>query len=239
PYKRRCKPCQQAGVVAAATDGKRRAGRGTWVAAPGGARRRYLRRPSTTGGRSMTHQYGSSDGQGWPGRQPAPAAADGDDLKARAQAVGEQARGQVEARLDQQRRGAAERLDRLASSVRAAAGELEQQDDAELSQYVARFAGTLGGLADSLRTRNVDELLQDLRGAARRNPGLFLAGSVAVGFGLARFARASARHPQAAPVGADAGADAMAAWALDGGSSGGYRGSLSSHGTVGNGIGMA
>lgn len=180
----------------------------------------------------MTHQYGNPPGQQPPGQLPGSGPPHGDgELKARAQQVGDQARAQAEARLDQQKQGAAERLDRLASSVRAAAGELEQQDDAQLSQYVSRFAGSLGELADSLRSKNVDELMRDLRAIARRNPGLFVAGSVAVGFGLARFARASSQHPHGQhATGWDGEADTMGAWALDGGSSGGYRGSLSSHG---------
>ena len=175
----------------------------------------------------MTQPYANS---------PGPSPGDG-DLKAKAQQVGDQAKAEAELRLSQQKQGAADRLERIAGSVRAAASELERGDDAQLSQYVSSFAGSLGQLADGLRSKNVDELVQDLRGMAQRNPGLFVAGSVAIGFGLARFARASAQrsHAQQSQQDSgrwDSGPDAIGASALDGGSSGGYRGSLSSHGTT-------
>jgi hypothetical protein len=51
-------------------------------------------------------------------------------------------------------------------------------------------------LAGGLRERDVEEFARELGALARRNPGVFLAGSVAVGFGIARFfkARAPAQH---------------------------------------------
>lgn len=50
--------------------------------------------------------------------------------------------------------------------------------------------------ADDLRGRNVDELVGDLNRMARNNPGLFIAGSIALGFGLTRFAKASGRRAE-------------------------------------------
>jgi hypothetical protein len=46
-----------------------------------------------------------------------------------------------------------------------------------------------------LRERDIDDFATELGQLARRNPGVFLAGSVALGFGIARFFKA--RSPQA------------------------------------------
>jgi hypothetical protein len=51
-------------------------------------------------------------------------------------------------------------------------------------------------LSGGLRERDVDEFARELGALARRNPGMFLAGSVALGFGVARFFKA--RSPDAA-----------------------------------------
>ncbi|GAC1503859.1 MAG: hypothetical protein NVS1B14_09480 [Vulcanimicrobiaceae bacterium] len=46
--------------------------------------------------------------------------------------------------------------------------------------------------ADSLSSRGYDGVMQDVKGLARRRPGLFLLGAAAAGFGVARLARAAA-----------------------------------------------
>jgi hypothetical protein len=51
-------------------------------------------------------------------------------------------------------------------------------------------------LAGGLRERDIDDFARELADLARRNPGVFLAGSVALGFGIARFFKA--RVPQSA-----------------------------------------
>jgi hypothetical protein len=51
-------------------------------------------------------------------------------------------------------------------------------------------------LAGGLRERDVEEFARELAALARRNPGVFLAGSVALGFGIARFFKARASHSE-------------------------------------------
>jgi hypothetical protein len=48
--------------------------------------------------------------------------------------------------------------------------------------------------ADNLRSKNLDELLTETQQLARKNPGLFFIGSVAIGLAAARFLKAS-REP--------------------------------------------
>ncbi|MFD1691409.1 hypothetical protein ACFSHR_07295 [Azotobacter chroococcum] len=77
---------------------------------------------------------------------------------------------------------------------RAAACELEEQDEPTLSTYVLDAADHLFKFADQLRGKSAEQLFHEADRLARDNPALFLAGSVAVGFGLTRFARASGRR---------------------------------------------
>jgi hypothetical protein len=89
---------------------------------------------------------------------------------------------------------AADELEKIAEGARAAACELEEQDEPTLSSYVLDAADHLFKFADQLRGKSAEQLFHEADRLARDNPALFLAGSVAVGFGLTRFARASGRR---------------------------------------------
>lgn len=89
---------------------------------------------------------------------------------------------------------AAEQLDSLVEGAQSAASALEGKDSLGLSQYLAQLAGGLGSFADQVRDKSAEELLHKGAQLARDNPAVFLAGSVAIGFGLSRFLRASATH---------------------------------------------
>lgn len=83
---------------------------------------------------------------------------------------------------------------------------------AQLSDYCVGAARKASEFAEGLRGRSLDDLASDLRGVARNNPAVFVAGSIAVGFALSRFLRASSSH-------------ATQRFASNGGSSG-YRGAI-------------
>ena len=100
------------------------------------------------------------------------------------------------------RDAAAEELDSLKESARSAASALEGKDSLGLSHYLAQAAECLGDFAEQVRHQSAEDLLHKGSRLAQNNPGLFLAGSVAIGFGLSRFLGASARHappPSASP----------------------------------------
>jgi hypothetical protein len=101
------------------------------------------------------------------------------------------ARVEGQQRVRQYRDVAADKIDTLADSAQAAAAQLQDDDLAQLSGHIGDMARRLSRLSDSLREKSADEILRDVRRAARENPTLFLAGSIAIGFGIARFARAS------------------------------------------------
>ncbi|SJZ54565.1 phasin family protein [Novilysobacter spongiicola] len=115
-------------------------------------------------------------------------------LKDSAKHLGEQARDEGKQRVEEARGTAAGKVDTLADSVKAAASQLSENDIGHLSEYVSDLAENMSRLSTSLREKSGDEMLRDVTRLARENPALFITGSLAIGFGLSRFARASGRH---------------------------------------------
>lgn len=105
----------------------------------------------------------------------------------------EQATAEAGARADALRESTADKADTLADSVDAAARELSQDDIGNMSGYVSDIADQLRNVSGTLREKSGDELLHDVGQLAREKPAVFLAGAVAIGFGLGRFARSSQR----------------------------------------------
>ena len=89
------------------------------------------------------------------------------------------------------RDSAAEQIENLAKTASAAAEELQDKDTLGISHYISDIAESLSAFATSMRGKSAEEMLQQAGRLARENPALFVTGSVAVGFGLSRFFRAS------------------------------------------------
>ena len=89
------------------------------------------------------------------------------------------------------RDSAAEQIENLAKTASAAAEELQDKDALGISHYISDIAESLSAFASSMRGKSAEEMLQQAGRLARENPALFVTGSVAVGFGLSRFLRAS------------------------------------------------
>jgi hypothetical protein len=85
----------------------------------------------------------------------------------------------------------AEGAERVAAAVDRTADELEGDGDGgTISGFGHSVATLMRQLSGGLRERDVDEFARELGTLARRNPGMFFAGSVALGFGVARFFKA-------------------------------------------------
>lgn len=112
-----------------------------------------------------------------------------------AKAALESAKEHGTAQFEQYRDTAAEQINALAQGAQSAAQQMEGSDTLGLSHYVTDIAQNMATLADNLRGKSADELLQQAGRLARDNPALFLTGSVALGFGLSRFLRASSPSP--------------------------------------------
>jgi hypothetical protein len=107
----------------------------------------------------------------------------------------------------------AEGAERAADAVERTADELDGEGDSRLSGFGHSMANVMRQLAGGLRERDVEAFAHELGALARRNPGVFLAGSVALGFGMARFFKA--RAPQSS-TGADYDRQADGAWQRSG-----------------------
>ncbi len=84
-------------------------------------------------------------------------------------------------------------LKRFARAIDSAARELEPQS-AAVAGAVHEAARKVDGLSDNLSNRDVNELIESAAQLARAQPVLFLGGSVAAGFALARFLKSSSRQ---------------------------------------------
>lgn len=113
------------------------------------------------------------------------------------------AKEQGSAQFEQYRDTAVDQIENLAQSAQSAAEQLQNSDTLGLSHYVTDLAQNMTALAGNLRGKSIDELLQQAGKLARDNPALFVTGSVALGFGLSRFLRASSpeqdSNPKASP----------------------------------------
>lgn len=130
------------------------------------------------------------------------ARADLEQGKERAREATEQAKAEAEARIESGSQRAAENVDEIAEAIGTAASRLSDSEHESLAEYAHQLSSQLSGLSTRLRERNVDQLVADVRNIAHRNPALFVLGSVAVGIGLSRFAKASRRGGDRRPAGA-------------------------------------
>jgi hypothetical protein len=94
--------------------------------------------------------------------------------------------------IESRKRLAADQIEEVASALSRAGEQLESQPT--LASYANQIAGSVSNLATRLRDGSIEELIDDTRQIARRNPGLFLLGGFAVGVALARFLKASERQ---------------------------------------------
>ena len=85
----------------------------------------------------------------------------------------------------------------LAESVRRAAGEFEGQSP-QAASYIRSAADQVETFSESLRRRDVGQMLSDVQSFARRQPTAFLGMSFIAGFAAVRFLRSGSSR---APIG--------------------------------------
>ena len=95
--------------------------------------------------------------------------------------------------IEQRKRSAADRVEGIAQALERT-GEQFSENEPTLAQLANRLSATVGNLATRLREGSIEDLVDDTRALARRNPGLFIAGGLLAGFALARFVKASAQR---------------------------------------------
>ena len=95
--------------------------------------------------------------------------------------------------LEQRKRSAADRVESIAQALERSGAQFSENEPT-LADFAARLATTVGNFATRLREGSIDDLVDDTRALARRNPGLFIAGGLVAGFALARFVKASGQR---------------------------------------------
>jgi hypothetical protein len=120
----------------------------------------------------------------------------GKDVIAQAQdqagAVVEQARQQATTQLSTQKERAVSTLGTLASALHEASRQVREQDDATMAGYIDSAASQVDRIVDTLNQQDLGQIIDSTGRFARRQPAVFLAAAIAVGFAGARFLRSSA-----------------------------------------------
>jgi ElaB/YqjD/DUF883 family membrane-anchored ribosome-binding protein len=80
----------------------------------------------------------------------------------------------------------AEALANVSRLVGDTAAGLDERLGEEYGDYARKAASTIENTANSLATKDADELIDDTREFVRKSPGVALAGAAIVGFALAR-----------------------------------------------------
>lgn len=102
-----------------------------------------------------------------------------------------EARQRLGSLLREQGRTAAGQGQELASALRDTGENLQRQGNGELGHYVVEAADGLARWVGYLERGEVDQLLEQVRSAARRHPVVLFGGAVGAGFLVSRFLRSS------------------------------------------------
>jgi ElaB/YqjD/DUF883 family membrane-anchored ribosome-binding protein len=87
---------------------------------------------------------------------------------------------------DQGKAKAGETLDHFAQMLTDAAGTVDDKLGAQYGQYARTAADQVTSFSNTLRAKDVDELVEDVRGFVRASPAMAIGVAAAVGFALAR-----------------------------------------------------
>lgn len=115
----------------------------------------------------------------------------GQRAREEASRVAGQAQEQARAFLAEQKDVAARHIGDVANVLHQTVNDLRQRSPGAISDYAGRAAEGLDSFATALREQDVRSLIGSAEDFARRQPALFMAGTVALGFGLARFLKSS------------------------------------------------
>src|SRR5689334_15639763 len=99
--------------------------------------------------------------------------------------AGEKARGLVTQGLER----TSEALAHVSKMVGDTADGIEERLGPEYGDYARRAAGAIGNVANTLASKDPDELSEDTRNLVRNSPGIALAGGAVAGFVVARLVK--------------------------------------------------
>lgn len=99
--------------------------------------------------------------------------------------AGEKARGLVSQGIDR----TSEALANVSKMVGDTAAGIEERLGPEYGDYARRAAGAIENVANTIASKDPDELIEDTRNFVRNSPGIALAGAAVVGFVVARLVK--------------------------------------------------
>lgn len=105
--------------------------------------------------------------------------------------TGERVRGRISSAIDARKDRAIDRLMGVADAVRRMGDPLQEESYGKAADYTRNAAARLDEVALYLRDRDTQQLIQDLRGFARRQPAVFLGIGFLAGAVCGRFLKSS------------------------------------------------
>jgi ElaB/YqjD/DUF883 family membrane-anchored ribosome-binding protein len=90
-------------------------------------------------------------------------------------------------------------LDELARMVSDAANSVDEKVGPQYGQYARTAAETISGFSDQIKAKDIDDLVEDVRGFVAKSPAIAIGTAAALGFVLARIVK-SGLEPEPAPV---------------------------------------
>jgi hypothetical protein len=111
---------------------------------------------------------------------------------------------QVKSQLANQKHDASQRMVPIQSALRETGQQLRKQGQGSVAQYADKAADQVERVSGYLRETDVDEMVAEARGFARRRPAVFLGGAVALGFLATRFLKSTSQEAGSAGNGSSA-----------------------------------
>ncbi len=102
--------------------------------------------------------------------------------------------------ISNQKNKAAEGIEKLAQAIKAMGQKLEEQDQKRFSDLTLKAAVKVDEFGRSIREKEVEELLGDVKRLAREHPVILCGSAFALGFVLSRFVFPPAEKKEAASI---------------------------------------
>ena len=100
---------------------------------------------------------------------------------------------QLKSQLENQKHQAAQRMTPVQMALRETAQQLRKQGQGPVAGYTDQASDQVERFSGYLRETSVEEITEEVRGFARRRPGLFLGSAALVGFLGTRFLKSSSQ----------------------------------------------
>lgn len=124
-----------------------------------------------------------------------------DTIKAEASKLGSQAADKARGFAGDGKAKASGAINEFAKMMEDAAGQVDDKLGEQYGRYARSAAQSLGGFASQIDAKDVDELLEDVRGFVRKSPAIAIGTAAALGFVLARVVKAGLDADDTAPAG--------------------------------------